>query len=111
VLHFARTGDQGDRLDAGGESGVGLTTAVRTGGNGPGDRLLVDIAEIGHRQAVLGQEPVEPVERHAGLHRDQVAGDRDRFAQPVQQQPPIVGDCDVGERVPAADRLHFVSGA
>ena len=52
--------------------------AVGGGGDGTGDRLAVDVAEVRHRQPGRGEGVVEPVEADAGLHPDPpgVAGRR-----------------------------------
>ena len=50
--HRAVTGDEFDSDDRGREVPEAGAGAVRRGGRGAGDRLPVDVAEVGHRQAL-----------------------------------------------------------
>ena len=101
-----------DGLHEGGEAAVGGTGAVGAGGDRAGDGLRVDVAEVGHGQAVLGQPALSGVQRHAGLDRDQAGAGRRRPGRRggAARAGLVVGDGDAGERVAAADRLDRASG-
>ena len=51
--------DQLERLDLRREVPEAGPGAMRRGGDGAGERLLVDVAEVLHRQAVLPKRPAE----------------------------------------------------
>jgi hypothetical protein len=74
---------------------------VRGGGDRAGDRLLVDVAQVGHRETVLGQRPAEGVQPDAGLDAHEAAarvGVQQR-AHPIEAQKGAVGEHRGRERV------------
>jgi len=99
--------DQGQPLDERGQAAEAGAGTVRPGGDGAGDRLHVDVAQVRQRQPVPGEQPVEHRQIGTGADRDQLPFQVDRAdpGQPVQAQPGTVGDRGGGERVPGADRL------
>ncbi len=85
-----RSGDlRGDAAETG-------TCAVRAGGDGARDRLTVDVAEIGHREAIPGQQSGNAVQTRAGSQRRAsgltVGGDEPREVRQIQQHPRSDGD-------------------
>ncbi len=101
-------GDQLQFGDERGQAAVPLAGAVRAGGERAGDRLHVDVAEVGHGQTVPGEFGVERGEPSARLHPDQLRRSTERH------QPRETGEIQScagsrrsgGERVAGADRLH-----
>ena len=87
--------------------------AVGGGGDGAGDRLAVDVAEVGHRQADRGELVVEAVQADAGLTRHPPAS-RSTCEHPVacrsSDELHAVGRGGGRERVPGADRLDPLPG-
>ena len=76
VMELAVRGDQVDRGHLGRQVRLGRAGAVGSGRDRPGDRLPVDVAEIGHRQPEAVELPVQ-----SGQHG--AAGDLDQTAREV----------------------------
>jgi len=85
---------------------------VRRGGDRAGDRLLVDVAQVGHRQAVLGQRLAEGVHPNAGLDADQAAAriGVEQRAHAIEAQQGAVGERGGRERVARPRDAHAASG-
>ncbi len=97
ATHLAATVDQlhpddGRRQVAEAEAG-----AVGGGGDGAGDRLLVDVAQVGHRQPDSGERLVQGVQADPGLDTDPAGRHVDvehaghpveRHLDPVGRRPP-----------------------
>ena len=84
--------------------------AVRRGRRGAGDRLPVDVAEVGHRQAPVERAAsLRSREPDARLHGHVGAGDAQHAVHGVERDQVAVGHRRVGERVAAADRLHALA--
>ena len=105
---LARAVDELERLDLGAEVLQPRAGAVRAGGERARQRLGVDVAEVGHRQAELVQPAAERGERDARLGLDE-AGRAIGVEDPVE--PAEVDERPVGrharrERVPRARGPH-----
>jgi hypothetical protein len=84
---------------------------VGGGGDRPGDRLLVDVAQVGHRQPVLGQRPAESVQADPGLDADEAAariGVEQRI-HAIEAQQRAVGEHGRRERVARSRDAHTTS--
>jgi hypothetical protein len=64
---FAARGDDLEPRDERRQAPEAGPGAVRTGGQRPGDRLHVDVAEVGQGQPVRGEQEVQMVQAHPGL--------------------------------------------
>ena len=103
----AVAGDEFDTDDRGRQVAERGTGAVRRGRRGAGDRLAVDVAEVGHAPGPFDSELlVEVVEPDACLHGHVRAGDARHALHRVERDQVAVGHRRVGERMTAADRLH-----
>ena len=76
-----------------------------TGGDGPGDRLHVDVAQVRARQPVLREQPVEIVDRGTGTDRDELAVDLRHARQKTEIEADAVGLSGGGERMPGTGRF------
>jgi len=74
---------------------------MRSGRDGTGERLPIDVTEVAQRQPALGQFGVEAVQRHAGSDGDQTRGSvgGNQIGEPVESDLDTVGQPDRGERV------------
>ena len=107
----AVAGDQPHADDVAGDAAEIAGRAVRRGRDGAGDRLAVDVAEVGHRQAAAVQLLVQAMELDAGLDGD-LALDGVRLQDAlvvVELHEAPVGQSDRREGVAAADDLHPLS--
>ena len=85
---------------------------MRARRGGAGDRLPIDVAEVGERQVAAGQLLVQPPERDAGFDGGGhgVTVDRDDAIERADPQHPPGGARDVRERVPGRDDLDRLAG-
>ena len=112
VDHRAARGDQAHGAHLRGDVAQRHTGAVRGGGDRAGDRLLVDVAQVGHRQPVLGERLAEGVQADTGLDADQAAarvGVQQR-AHAIEAQQRAVGEHGGRERVARPRDAHAASG-
>src|SRR3954447_12766026 len=74
---------------------------------GTGDRLPVDVAEVGHGEIEVVEDRVEAGQRDNALYRDEAGGavGGQHAGQPVQVHQCPVGDAGCGERVTGTDGL------
>ena len=83
--------------------------AVGAGRDRAGDRLLVDVAEVGEREPEVEQRAVEPAQRDPGLDGDPAGAAWSTASTPVEvveAQLHVERHPDAGERVAGADRAH-----
>ena len=104
--YLAGAGDDGRADDLGADAAEGEPGAVGSGRGGAGDRLTIDVAEIGHRESERCQDPRDLVQVCAGAHGHSVAVDRDQTTQARQVELHVVGHGYGGEAVSRADGLH-----
>ncbi len=105
LAHAAIGADQLHRLDLGGDVAQLRAGAVGAGGDRPGDRLAVDVAEVLHRQAEPVQLLVEVGEHGARADLDQAGCGVgvDRAAERGEVDHRAVGQRRLGEGVAGAD--------
>jgi hypothetical protein len=94
-------GDQAQRADLRGDVAQRRAGAVRRRRDRPGDRLLVDVAQVGHGQPVLGQRVAEGVQADARLdaHEPAARVGVEQRAHAIQAQQRAVGEDGRRERV------------
>ncbi len=101
--------DEGRARDLGGDAAEPGAGAVRAGGDRAGDGLAVDVAEVGHRQAVWCEQPRNIVQARARAQRHAAAFTvgRDETREIGEVQQHAGGDGDPGEAVAGADGLDL----
>ena len=112
TTYVAATIDQLHPDDSGRQVAEVETGAVGGGGDGAGDRLLVDVAKVGHRQRDRRQRLVQRVQPDPRLDAD-TAGrrvDLEHAGHAVEGDLDAIGRRRRGERVPGADRLDPPTG-
>ena len=109
----AVAGDDLHADDGRGDVAVGGTRAVSRRGDRSGDRLRIDVAEVGHREAALGELVVQVVQPDPGLDGDVETLGATHTVDAVEivegEQLPV-GHRDVGEGVCTADHLDALTG-
>ena len=93
--------------DPGGQPREAQAGAVRPRAERAGDRLAVDVAEVGQGEAELGELVIEDAQRSACADGGLAPGcvDRRDSGESTEPQLNAVGDGHAGERVAGADRL------
>ena len=109
-----------DRLAVGGDQGHGRDVAVqrrqadpRAVGrrrDGPGNRLLVDVRQVGHRPAPGSQRRSQRAQPGPSLDHGGVAFPTDDARQRIQRHQCAVGRRQSGEAVPCPDRPDRTHG-
>ena len=113
-VHAAAGGHEIERLDEVAQRPEGDPGAVRRGRHHAGHGLRVVAAELGQRQPLAGEQPVELTQPHPGLHPLEpravpVAAQAvhlERRAEPVGPQQVAAGERHVRPRVARPDRAH-----
>jgi hypothetical protein len=105
--HLAGTGHEREPGDERGQAAQAGTGTVGTGRDRSGDRLHVDVAQVGQGQAERGEQPVQLGQAGTGADRDQpgLPVDGDQPGEPVQVQSGTPGGGGGREGVPRAGRL------
>lgn len=99
-------------LDERGERTEGRAGAVRAGGEGAGDGLAVDVAEVLEREPARRELLVQPSDAHPGFHGDgpRCLVDVDNAVEVLERQHPTVGAGHIGEGVATAHDLDRLAG-
>jgi hypothetical protein len=94
--------DQAQRADLRGDVAQSDAGPVRRGRDGARDRLLVDVAEVGHRQPVLRQRLAQGMQAHARLdpHEPARAIGVEQRSHAVEADERPVGEDRGRERMP-----------
>ena len=108
VDNLAGCGHHSHSPDLGGDTGERQACSVGTGADGPRERLIRDVAQVGHGQANFGQSVVQVPKLDASLngHQSAATADRPHHVQVFERNQHVVGTGDRGEAVTRAYRSH-----